>query len=611
MAAEAPIQNNDRDNDYDDEDDGDDDVCRKTCVSDYSVSDPEYQDRDEKKCDNPLTKPYEFGDQCFKADTDHARFYKKIGKNKWMTYVPIILESFIYKCHLNNTHETNVFRKVLNHFDRGYGAISIHINNHQRENYKYCGDMIRFYKIKYREQVQLKDFFHITLHTEKPRHIFFQTRNRSTCAAWPRRYGDKKGSLHYRIDATSKTFDPALRPANNKKPYKPFIPIANAKLEPSPANRFIQSDEWHGDVDSNRTLSVIHEYLYIQFIRHWNRCIIAVLDDVSIESIDAPWHGSSNNNPLDIEEQNHQLHSFEVAIQNTFDAGQLHGHPFLAIPSVQKAYNDIVVQRQKMEATKAKNKKDSSSMANQIRKQREGKITTLKNVSHVTEKVADPFAIATAAVSSAISATQVAVAELATASAAISSASISASPAASATKVGKNATKTQKKKQGKQNQQSLNNGSASAASLPSQPRLNSLDNFIRDYTTQHHRLPAYIKSSDQLREFLTQKYEEATALEQAEKVSQQAMANLFNEEAKQATKNASKKQKAKQKAISEEQNDPNSNGLMSTVLEKSEHQPAKKQAKKKGKRGGSTRKCRAHHRRTRKRRIYRRRTHKK
>jgi hypothetical protein len=608
MAAEAPIQNNDRDNDYDDEDDGDDDVCRKTCVSDYSISNPEYQDRDEQKCDDPLTKPYEFGAECFKADTDHARFYKKIGKNKWMTYVPIILESFIYKCHLNNTHETNVFRKVLNHFDRWYGAISIHINNHQRENYKYCGDMIRFYKIKYRDQVHLKDFFHITLHTEKPRHIFFQTRNRSACAAWPRRYGDKKGSLHYRIDATSKTFDPALRPENNKKPYKPFVPIVNAKLASSPANRFIQSDQWGADLESNRTLSVIHEYLYIQFIRHWNLCITAVLDDVSIESRDAPWHGSSNNRPLSIEEQDLQLHHFEIAIRDTLGAIQEPGNLFIAIPSVQNAYDDIVVQRQQIEATKAKNKKVASSMANQIRKQREGKITTLKNVSHVTEKVADPFAIATAAVSSAISATQVAVAELATASAAISSASISASPAASATKVGKNATKTQKKKQGKQNQQSLNNGSASAASLP---RLNSLDNFIRDYTTQHHRLPAYIKSSDQLREFLTQKYEEATALEQAEKVSQQAMANLFNEEAKQATKNASKKQKAKQKAISEEQNDLNSNGLMSTVLEKFEHQPAKKQAKKKGKRGGSTRKRRAHHRRTRKRRVYHRRTHKK
>lgn len=472
-AAAAPIQNNNTDNDYDDEDDGDDDVCNRPCVSDYSISDPEYQDRDEQKCDDPLTKSYEFGAQCFKADTDHARFYKKIGKNKWMTYVPIILESFIYKCHLNNTHETNVFRKVLTHFDTGYGAISIHINHHQRENYKYCGDMIRFYKIQYRKQVQLKDFFHITLHTEKPRHIFFQTRNRSACAAWPRRYGDKKGSLHYRIDATSKIFDPALRPANNKKPYKPFLPIRDAKLASSPDNRFIQSDEWRGDVESNRTLSVIHEYLYIQFIRHWNRCITAVLDDVSIESIDAPWHGSSNNNILDIDEQDQQLHHFEIAIQNTLGARQPPGNLFLAIPSVQKAYDDIHEMRQKTEAAKAKNKKAASSMANQIRKQREGKTTTLKNASHVTEQVADHLASASAAVSSAISATQMAVAELTTASEAVSSASIAASPASSVNavkKVGKKARKTAKKKQSQQNQPSqenqelFNNGAAAAAS---------------------------------------------------------------------------------------------------------------------------------------------------
>jgi hypothetical protein len=447
---------------------------------------------------------------------------------------------------LNNTHETNVFRKVLHNFDSGYGAISMHVDNHDRENYKYCGDMIRFYKIGYREQKHLKDFFHITLHTEKPRHIFIQTRNRSTCAAWPRRYGDKKGSLHYRIDTTNKTFDPVHRPDNNKKPYKPFFPIANAKLAPSPDNRFIQSDQWHGDVESVRTLSTIHEYLYIQFIQHWNRCITAVLDDVLIDSIDAPWHGSSNNSPLDIEEQNQQLHSFEVAIKNTFDAGQLHGHPFLAIPSVHTAYIDILELRKKMKKNEERRKKLVDSMALQMSRQKEPKKISLKNASHVTEQVADPLASASAAVSSAISATEEAVAKLTTASAAVSSASIAtSSPAVSA----KNARRTAKKKQNS----SINNGAASASAAVKkemwQPhlyssvkgpwwkdlQLDTIGTFSRGYIRRYGAPPNSMLQTEQL-ESLRNSHRTAIAEKEAQNAEKRrneeikasrAMANLL------------------------------------------------------------------------------------
>lgn len=562
-------------------------LCQERCVSHI------YDDDDNKiNCDNPLTSPDNFDNDCRTLKDNNKVFYETIGDANWNNYVRHILEKFI-------RNDINAQRIVIN------AMLSVIFPNDQRKiykrfnhfenNYNKCHDMICEYGT-FISAGNARPLFHISLHPSMPLYIEGRTRAAYTCGAYPDQ-GDESGPFHYKIDHMTGIHD--------KIPYSQLqaLPTGHFTVHARPFKYTLQPG-------FDESTAMFHEYMYLRFIKYWNRCITYLNSNGNIAN--APW---SITIPViqndDYVEMRQDIN--DAAKRCTFTESMSTKQKMDSIPAYRAVIEVIrsleqeqrnsqlnvvappqpaALPKQPTAAVKKPSKAAQSMIDQMIKK---GTV-----VSHKKEQVADQLATATAAVSSAISATQMAVAELATASAAISSASIAASPAASATKVGKNATKTQKKKQGKQNQQSLNNGSASAASLP---RLNSLNNFIRDYTTQNIPLPPFIKSPDQLREFLTQKYEEA-------KASQQAMASLLNEEAKQATKNASKKQKAKQKAISEEQNELNSNGLMSTVLEKSEHQPAKKQAKKKGKRGGSTRKRRAHHRPTRKRRAQHRPTRK-
>ena len=592
-------------------------LCQKRCVSHI------YDDDDNKfDCNNPLTSPDNFDNDCRTLKDNNKVFYETIGDANWNNHVRHILENFIRNDI--NTHRIVINAMLSVIFPTDQRKMYKRFNHFENDNYHKCHDMICEYGT-FISTGNVRRLFHISLHPSTPLYIQGQTRAAYTCGAYPNQ-GDETGPFHYKIDH--------ITGIDDKIPY--------SQLEALPTGHFTP----HGrpfkytlQPGFDESTAMFHEYMYLRFIKYWNRCITYLNSNRNIAN--APW---SNTIPViqndDYVEMRQDIN--DAAKRCTFTERMTTQQKMDSIP-VYHAVLEVIRSLEQQERNSQRNVAAPPQPAALPEQQPPATKTlskaakALQNemiqrgivVSHQKDTVVDKLAIATEAVSSAISATQAAVSELATASAAISSASITASPAASAKKVGKNAKKTQKKKQ---NQQSLNNGSASAASLPSQPRLNSLDNFILDYMTQGHRVPASIKSEDQFQAFLIQKYEEAKALEQtanefeqAKKASQQAMARLLNEEAKQSAKQAAKQAAKKQNAISEEQNDPNSNGLMPAVLGKSEHQTAKKQAKKqakkKGKRGGSTRKrCvydqrtrkrRTHHRPTRKRRVYRRRTHKK
>ena len=66
-----------------------------------------------------------------------------------------------------------------------------------------------------------------------------------------------------------------------------------------------------------------------------------------------------------------------------------------------------------------------------------------------------------------------------------------------------------------------------------------------DYMNLNYPIPPRIKNREQLNAFLNEMYEEAKALQQAEMAAQKAMADILNQESKEAAKKASKKSKSK------------------------------------------------------------------
>uniref|UniRef100_A0A6C0KTE2 Uncharacterized protein n=1 Tax=viral metagenome TaxID=1070528 RepID=A0A6C0KTE2_9ZZZZ len=154
--------------------------------------------------------------------------------------------------------------------------INIHEEFVTNPSFQYCGNRLCAYYMQSKHPVG-KDLihhgiFHISLHKSYSRYIKGTKGKAFACAAWPR-HDNSQGAFHYKIDRRTST----QRFPEKYLPYREFVLNSNGTIGES-ANgfrhnlRLLTNDP---EINSYLTddLVLLHEYIYLQFIHYWNRCI--------------------------------------------------------------------------------------------------------------------------------------------------------------------------------------------------------------------------------------------------------------------------------------------------------------------------------------------------
>ena len=365
----------------------DDDIielCEQECVSDVI----DVKTNEQYDCNNPKTKKYEFIANCYTFDDDYRTFYKKITTDRWKLYIPLILKSFPNQCHLNNSHETNIFRRFLSKINGHAKFISSHFSNNS--NFNFCGDLVCNYRIQIHNNT--RNFFHITFHSEKPRYIRNHTRSHYTCGAWKKNVGDTKGSFHYRVDAANNKFEEGFE--NHQKPYKRFHPdddLKNGRIKEDNGQRFSLGN-WSQDGKAERdSLCILHEYIYLQFIKHWNRCMDSMFNNKPINDADAPWAISANTKiEIDEKEQETQFEDLATAISyvvpGVVSSNNLQ-QMFSSNSYVHQAYTELLAYKAKVESQKliASQKAQIASQQPKVKLVMKGSVSVVKKSAAAVE----------------------------------------------------------------------------------------------------------------------------------------------------------------------------------------------------------------------------------
>ena len=237
-------------------------LCQIPCVS--HITD---DTGTEIKCDKPLTSNDRFDKECRTLKHDNAKFYEKIG-DKWKKYGKAILEGF----PVNDLHaQHGVFEAMLSTIFPKKRIIYSEFKKHT-DKYIKCEDLVCIYGIPTGPGYGMT-LFHISLHPAMPLYTMGQTRAAYTCGAYPASGGKETGPFHYKIDHIV-----------NETPYRELKARSNGTFTLS------EQDFYYTFQNKDVSLSMLHEYIYLRFIKYWNRCIIYLLTDGNnIDSNTTPW----------------------------------------------------------------------------------------------------------------------------------------------------------------------------------------------------------------------------------------------------------------------------------------------------------------------------------
>lgn len=227
-------------------------VCQEDCVTDYTTSKGHT-----RNCDDPKTA--NFIQSCYTPSVEESRLRQLIGAN-WNTYIPAILEGF----------PTRSYRGVIHTMQSiAYPSYQQAIHPLFLENtdkFKWCNDIICIYKAG---NINL---FHISVHSPKPKFYMGNHKKAHACGAYPRYGAVDQGMIHYKIERKYDIAFPDLG-----RPVKKYNAHANGTLSESEQKL---SDHLYfstsPSVEKNN-IAIFHEFVYRQFIYHWNACIAYLL----------------------------------------------------------------------------------------------------------------------------------------------------------------------------------------------------------------------------------------------------------------------------------------------------------------------------------------------